>query len=97
MTILLTGVAGFIGYHVAEALLARGETLVGVDNLTPYYDTSLKQARLARLQGRPGFRFDHIDLASRPDMTRLAAQTPGITRIVHLAAQAGVRHSMIDP
>jgi UDP-glucuronate 4-epimerase len=97
MTILLTGVAGFIGYHVAEALLARGETLIGVDNLTPYYDPRLKQARLARLQGRPGFRFDHVDLASRQDMTRLAAQTPGITRIVHLAAQAGVRHSMVDP
>ena len=97
MTILLTGVAGFIGYHVAEALLARGEEVVGVDNLTPYYDIRLKQARLARLEGRPGFRFDPIDLASRADMARLAETTPGITRIVHLAAQAGVRHSMIDP
>jgi UDP-glucuronate 4-epimerase len=97
MTILLTGVAGFIGYHVAEALLARGEQVVGVDNLTPYYDIRLKQARLARLEGRPGFRFEHVDLASRPDMARLSETTPGITRIVHLAAQAGVRHSMIDP
>lgn len=97
MTILLTGVAGFIGYHVAEALLARGEQVVGVDNLTPYYDIRLKQARLARLEGRPGFRFDHIDLASRADMARLVETSPGITRIVHLAAQAGVRHSMIDP
>ena len=97
MTILLTGVAGFIGYHVAEALLARGEQVVGIDNLTPYYDIRLKQARLARLEGRPGFRFEPVDLASRPDMARLVEASPGITRIVHLAAQAGVRHSMIDP
>jgi UDP-glucuronate 4-epimerase len=97
MTILLTGAAGFIGYHVAEALLARGETVLGVDNLTPYYDVRLKQARLARLAGKPGFRFEAIDLAGRDDMARLAQSEDGITRIVHLAAQAGVRHSMIDP
>jgi UDP-glucuronate 4-epimerase len=97
MTILLTGAAGFIGYHVAEALLARGEQVVGVDNLTPYYDVRLKQARLARLAQRPGFRFIATDLASRPDMASLAEAVPGITRIVHLAAQAGVRHSMVDP
>ncbi len=97
MTILLTGAAGFIGYHVAEALLARGETVLGVDNLTPYYDVRLKQARLARLAGKPGFRFEVIDVANRDDMTRLARSEGGITRIVHLAAQAGVRHSMVDP
>jgi UDP-glucuronate 4-epimerase len=97
MTILLTGAAGFIGYHVAEALLARGETVLGVDNLTPYYDVRLKQARLARLAGQSGFRFEAIDLASRDDMAHLARSQDGITRIVHLAAQAGVRHSMIDP
>ncbi len=97
MTILLTGAAGFIGYHVAEALLARGEAVLGVDNLTPYYDVRLKQARLARLADRPAFRFEAIDLANRDDMARLAQAEPGITRIVHLAAQAGVRHSMIDP
>ena len=97
MTILVTGVAGFIGYHVAEALLARGEQIRGVDNLTPYYDLRLKQARLARLENRPGFRFEHVDLASRPEMASLSASASGVTRIIHLAAQAGVRHSMIDP
>lgn len=97
MTILLTGAAGFIGYHVAEALLRRGETVLGVDNLTPYYDVRLKHARLARLADRPGFQFETIDLANRDDMARLAHTQGGITRIVHLAAQAGVRHSMIDP
>ena len=97
MTILLTGAAGFIGYHVSEALLARGETVLGVDNLTPYYDVRLKQARLDRLLARPGFRFSHVDLAARDEMTGLAAELSDVTRIVHLAAQAGVRHSMIDP
>jgi UDP-glucuronate 4-epimerase len=97
MTLLLTGAAGFIGYHVAEALLARGEEVVGLDSLTPYYDVRLKQARLDRLLGRAGFRFANIDLANRADMAAFAAAHPGITRIVHLAAQAGVRHSMIDP
>jgi UDP-glucuronate 4-epimerase len=97
MSILLTGAAGFIGYHTAEALLARGEQVIGVDNLTPYYDVRLKQARLARLEGRRGFAFHHTDLADRGQMAELAAARQGITRIVHLAAQAGVRHSMIDP
>ncbi len=97
MTILLTGAAGFIGYHTAEALLARGEQVIGVDNLTPYYDVRLKQARLANLADKPGFKFIELDLASRDDMARLATLHPGITRIVHLAAQAGVRYSMIDP
>ncbi len=97
MTILLTGAAGFIGYHVAEALLGRGERVLGLDNLNPYYDVRLKQARLARLQRRRGFSFHHIDLADRPAMAALGAAEPGITRIVHLAAQAGVRHSLRDP
>jgi len=97
MPILLTGAAGFIGYHVAEALLARGEQVLGVDNLTPYYDVRLKQARLARLADRPGFSFTQLDLADRGQMAALASAHPSITRIVHLAAQAGVRHSMIDP
>ena len=65
MTVLLTGVAGFIGYHIAEALLARGERVVGVDNLNAYYDVRLKQARLARLQGRQGFEFCQADVANR--------------------------------
>ncbi len=97
MPILLTGVAGFVGYHVAEALLARGETVVGVDNLNTYYDVRLKQARLARLEGRRGFRFRRCDLADRTAMAELADAHRSVTRIVHLAAQAGVRYSLIDP
>jgi len=97
VTILLTGAAGFIGYHVAQALLLRGENVVGVDNLNPYYDVRLKQARLQNLLGRPGFSFTQTDLTSREDMAALAAAHPNITSIIHLAAQAGVRFSMKDP
>ncbi len=97
MPVLLTGAAGFIGYHVAEALLARGEAVLGVDNLNAYYDVRLKQARLERLRARRGFTFQHADIADRGAMTALAAAHPDITRIVHLAAQAGVRHSLVDP
>ncbi len=97
MPILLTGAAGFIGYHTAEALLARGESVIGLDNLNPYYDVRLKQARLARLAGQPGFRFVQADLADRAAMAAFAAAQRDVTRIVHLAAQAGVRHSMTDP
>ena len=68
VTILLTGAAGFIGYHVAEALLARGERVIGVDNLNAYYDVRLKQARLERLDGRPGFAFHQADVADREAM-----------------------------
>jgi UDP-glucuronate 4-epimerase len=97
MTILLTGVAGFIGMHVAQALLARGERVVGLDNINSYYDVRLKHARLARLAGLPGYDFVQADLADREAMAALAAAHPDITRIVHLAAQAGVRYSMQDP
>jgi UDP-glucuronate 4-epimerase len=97
VAVLLTGVAGFIGHHVAVALLARGERVIGVDNLNSYYDVSLKQARLDRLAGKAGFAFHAIDLADRVAMAGLAAAHPEIDRIVHLAAQAGVRHSMVDP
>jgi UDP-glucuronate 4-epimerase len=97
MPVLLTGAAGFIGYHVAEALLARGESVLGIDNLNPYYDVRLKQARLDRLLARPGFAFRRAELADRDAMAALAAEHPDITRIVHLAAQAGVRHSLVDP
>jgi UDP-glucuronate 4-epimerase len=97
MTILLTGAAGFIGMHVAEALLARGEEVVGVDNLNAYYDTGLKRARLARLESRAGFRFVLADVADRDAMLGLAEREAGVTRIVHLAAQPGVRHSLVDP
>ena len=97
MTVLLTGAAGFIGYHVAEALLARGTEVIGVDDLNPYYDVRLKQARLERLEPQRGFAFHRIDIADRAAMESLAAAHPDIATIVHLAAQAGVRHSLIDP
>jgi UDP-glucuronate 4-epimerase len=97
MKILLTGAAGFIGHHVAAALLARGDEVVGLDNLNSYYDVRLKHARLARLADKPGFAFLHADLANRDDMARLAAEHSDVAHIVHLAAQAGVRYSMQDP
>jgi UDP-glucuronate 4-epimerase len=97
MTVLVTGAAGFIGFHVAQSLLARGEEVVGIDNLNDYYDVTLKQARLARLEPIAGFRFRRGSIADRETMAALVAAEPGITRIVHLAAQAGVRHSLVDP
>jgi UDP-glucuronate 4-epimerase len=95
--IIVTGVAGFIGYHVAAALLDRGETVVGIDNLNDYYDVRLKQARLDRLSKAPGFSFVKADVSDRDRMMELAATHPDTTGIVHLAGQAGVRHSLIDP
>lgn len=97
MTVLLTGAAGFIGMHVAETLLARGDRVIGIDNLNPYYDVGLKRARLARLEAQPGFRFLAIDVADREAMLDLAESQAEVTRIVHLAAQPGVRHSLVDP
>ena len=97
MAILVTGAAGFIGYHVAKALLARGERVVGVDNLNAYYDVRLKQARLARLESQAGFAFQQADIADREAMATLVARHGGFDGIVHLAAQAGVRYSMQDP
>lgn len=97
MSVLVTGVAGFIGMHAAQALLDRGDEVVGVDNLNAYYDPRLKQARLATLQDHPGFRFHQADISDRAAMEAVAAAHPAIDRILHLAAQAGVRHSLIDP
>lgn len=97
MTVLLTGAAGFIGMHVAEALLARGDRVIGIDNLNSYYDVGLKRARLARLEARSGFRFLAIDVSDREAMLDLAESQAEVTRIVHLAAQPGVRHSLVDP
>ncbi len=94
MTVLVTGAAGFIGYHAATALLARGERVIGVDCLNDYYDPALKQARLARLV-HPNFTFVQADVSDRAAMLALAS--PDITEVLHLAAQAGVRYSMIDP
>jgi UDP-glucuronate 4-epimerase len=93
---LVTGSAGFIGYHTAERLLARGDQVLGVDNLNDYYDVRLKEARLERLTRHPGFRFHRLDIADRAAMERLfAAEKP--KRVIHLAAQAGVRYSLQNP
>jgi UDP-glucuronate 4-epimerase len=97
VTILLTGAAGFIGYHIAEALLARGERVLGIDNLNAYYDVRLKQARLERLNKRPGFEFHRADIADRKTIHELVGRDKDIAVMVHLAAQAGVRHSLVDP
>jgi UDP-glucuronate 4-epimerase len=94
VSVLVTGAAGFVGFHVARALLARGELVIGVDNLNDYYDVQLKRARLAQLAG-PGFSFVRADVSDRQAM--FALQGTDITHVVHLAAQAGVRFSMIDP
>ena len=97
MTVLVTGAAGFIGFHVARALLARGETVVGVDSLNAYYEVSLKQARLAELAPHPGFSFKKLDISDRDGMLALAPELAEVTGVVHLAAQAGVRFSLEDP
>jgi UDP-glucuronate 4-epimerase len=94
--ILVTGAAGFIGMHVAQLLLARGEQVVGLDNLNDYYDPRLKRDRLERLAPRPGFRFVQIDVADRAAMEALFAEER-FERVVHLAAQAGVRYSLVNP
>ncbi len=96
MRILVTGAAGFIGYHVSERLLARGDEVVGLDNLNPYYDPTLKQARLERLRAHDRFQFERLDLADRTAMDALFARG-GIERVVHLGAQAGVRYSIENP
>jgi UDP-glucuronate 4-epimerase len=94
--VLVTGAAGFIGSAVSHRLLDEGVPVVGLDNLNPYYDPRLKEARLARLTARDGFEFLRADLADRDGMRRLFAQRK-FERVVNLAAQAGVRHSLQDP
>ena len=96
MKILVTGAAGFIGFHAALRFLERGDEVVGLDNLNEYYDVNLKNARLALLQKRPGFRFAKIDLADSQAMADLFAREK-FQRVVHLGAQAGVRYSLDDP
>jgi UDP-glucuronate 4-epimerase len=96
MRVLVTGAAGFIGYHTAKALLARGDEVVGLDNLNSYYDVRLKEARLGQLQGTRGFSFHKLDLADRTGMERLFAEAQP-QRVIHLAAQAGVRYGMENP
>lgn len=95
--ILVTGAAGFIGFHVCNALLARGEAVLGIDNLNAYYDVGLKRARLAVLEKNRAFAFRQRDISDRDGMLALASEFSGVTRIIHLAAQAGVRHSLLDP
>ena len=97
MFVLITGVAGFIGFHLAETLLDQGRRVVGVDNLNDYYDPELKNERLARLKGRNGFVFHKLDVSDRVKIEALAAEYQDLTGIVHLAAQAGVRYSLVNP
>jgi UDP-glucuronate 4-epimerase len=97
MSVLVTGVAGFIGFHVAAQLIERGVPVVGIDNLNDYYDPALKQARLDRLSGRNGFSFRRLNVQDREDVLALAGEFPEVTEIVHLAAQAGVRYSLENP
>ena len=96
MHILVTGVAGFIGHALAQALLKRGESVLGIDNLSAYYDVRLKEARLERLKAHPNFRFELIDIASRQGMASLFT-TNRFDAVAHLAAQAGVRYSLTNP
>jgi len=94
--VLVTGAAGFIGYHVAHRLLEQGRAVVGLDNINSYYDPALKNARLTELEKLPGFSFVKLDLADRDSMAALFA-THRFEHVVHLAAQAGVRYSLVDP
>jgi UDP-glucuronate 4-epimerase len=94
--ILVTGAAGFIGMHVSQILLARGDEVVGIDNLNDYYDPQIKRDRLARLTPHPQFRFTLMDVADRAAMDKLFA-SERFDRVVHLAAQAGVRYSLVNP
>jgi UDP-glucuronate 4-epimerase len=97
MSVLVTGAAGFIGYFISKALLEKGRRVIGIDNLNDYYDVSLKQSRLNNLQGQDGFSFIQVDIADRDAIQALFKENPDINEIVHLAAQAGVRYSLINP
>ncbi|MDA0229049.1 MAG: GDP-mannose 4,6-dehydratase [Proteobacteria bacterium] len=97
MTIFVTGAAGFIGYHMCEALLARGNSVFGIDNLNDYYDVALKKARLARLQQHGGFKFALVDICDVDGLNHAVADAGDVRAVLHLAAQAGVRYSLINP
>ena len=96
MTILVTGSAGFIGFHLARRLLARGDSVVGLDSMNAYYDPALKAARLALLEAEPGYRHARLDLADREGVSALFAESRP-EAVVNLAAQAGVRYSLESP
>jgi UDP-glucuronate 4-epimerase len=97
MTVVVTGAAGFIGYHVASALLARGEHVVGIDIVNDYYDVALKEARLARLTNHRNFAFHRADIADAEAISAILAGAGPVSGIIHLAAQAGVRYSLKNP
>ena len=96
MKVLVTGAAGFIGYHICKLLCERGDEIVGIDNLNDYYDVSLKQARLQQLAAFTNFRFCKIDIADRPAIEELFEQEK-FDRVINMAAQAGVRYSLENP
>jgi UDP-glucuronate 4-epimerase len=95
--VLVTGVAGFIGFHTAQTLLARGLQVIGIDNLNDYYNVSLKRDRLLLLEEYPSFLFKKIDIADRENVLALVEEFPALEFVVHLAGQAGVRHSLVEP
>jgi UDP-glucuronate 4-epimerase len=97
MTVVVTGAAGFIGYHVASALLARGEHVVGIDIVNDYYDVALKEARLAQLANHGNFAFHRADIADAEAVSAILAGAGPVSGIIHLAAQAGVRYSLKNP
>jgi UDP-glucuronate 4-epimerase len=97
MTILLTGAAGFIGFHVTQKLLGRGEQVIGIDNLNDYYDVSLKNDRLKNLIRNSNFTFYQADISDKNAIDNMTSNHPDIDKVVHLAAQAGVRYSVENP
>ena len=96
MHVLVTGAAGFIGFHLSKRLIAEGHTVVGIDNLNDYYSVQLKKDRLAQLQALPGFTFEHTDLADDAALEAVFVRN-AFSHVVNLAAQAGVRYSLINP